>query len=170
MAESTVVKLARKAIEEYVKKRKKIKAPQNLSEKMEEQKGVFVSIKKNNQLRGCIGTISATQENVASEIINNAISACARDPRFPPVREDELEQLKISVDIIGKKEPVASIDQLDPQKYGVIVKRGNQKGLLLPDLEGINTAQEQVEIARRKAGISAGTEIDLYRFKVERYR
>lgn len=170
MAESTVVKLARKAIEEYVKKRKKIKAPQNLSEKMEEQKGVFVSIKKNNQLRGCIGTISATQENVASEIINNAISACARDPRFPPVREDELEQLKISVDIIGKKEPVASIDQLDPQKYGVIVKRGNQKGLLLPDLEGINTAQEQVEIARRKAGISVGTEIDLFRFKVERYR
>ena len=165
-----VVQLAREAIEEYVKNSHKIQPPQNLSEVMQKERGVFVSIKKNGNLRGCIGTTGPTQENVAREIIRNAINACSKDPRFQPVKPEELEKLEISVDILGEQELVSDLDELDPDKYGVIVKKGSRTGLLLPDLEGIETVREQVNIAKKKAGIPpAENNVELYRFQVHRY-
>ncbi|MFW6006583.1 MAG: AmmeMemoRadiSam system protein A [Bacillota bacterium] len=170
MEDNQVVKLAEKAVREYVKNGREIDPPSELPEIMEERKGVFVSIKKNGNLRGCIGTTRPTQKNVAEEIIKNAISACSRDPRFKPVQPEELSELNISVDILGDNEPVASLEELDPDKYGVIVKKGSRTGLLLPDLEGIETVEKQVIIAKKKAGISpAETNIDLFKFKVHRF-
>ena len=121
-------------------------------------------------MRGCIGTIEPEKDTLAEELIANAISAAARDPRFPPVREDELPGLKYSVDVLSQPELVR-LDDLDPHAYGVIVEdqAGVRRGLLLPNLEGIDTAARQVEIASRKAGIPPGTEIKLRRFRAERY-
>jgi AmmeMemoRadiSam system protein A len=131
--------------------------------------GTFVSLKKFGQLRGCIGTISATEENIAKEIIQNAISAAVRDPRFPPVTSSELKDLVYSVDILGETEDIDSPEELDVKKYGVIVSSGYKKGLLLPNLEGIDSVDEQIWIAMQKAGIRKGERIRLQRFEVVRY-
>ena len=132
--------------------------------------GAFVSLKKRGALRGCIGTFLPVQLNIASEIIHNAVSAATRDPRFPSVQADELDSLEISVDILGSPEPVSSPDQLDPKKYGVIVMSHAQTGLLLPDLEGVDTVKQQIDIAKEKAGIPANVTPDVYRFTVTRYK
>lgn len=132
--------------------------------------GVFVSLKKHGQLRGCIGTIVPTRSSAAEEIVQNAISAATNDPRFPKVDASELDELEYSVDILGRPEPVESLDQLDPSRYGVIVSRGSKRGLLLPDLEGVDTVEEQVEIARHKADIGPGEQVKLERFEVMRYK
>ena len=137
---------------------------------MKEKAGVFVSIHKLGGLRGCIGTFDPQCENVAEEIINNAISSATRDPRFPPIAPDELKDLSYSVDVLTKPEPVASQDQLDPRKYGVIVECGFRRGLLLPDLEGVDTVDHQIEICRQKAGIAPDEPVKLYRFEVKRYK
>ncbi|MGI5872108.1 MAG: AmmeMemoRadiSam system protein A [Bacillota bacterium] len=134
-----------------------------------ERAGVFVSIKKHGELRGCIGTIQPVQANVAEEIRANAISAAFRDPRFDPVEPEELNDLVYSVDVLTPPEPVASLAELDPKVYGVIVRQNGRSGLLLPDLPGIDTAEEQVAIARRKAGIPADSPVQLERFRVVRY-
>ena len=168
--ESTYVKLARETIENYVKQGKIITPPKDLPEEMINQKaGVFVSLKKFGDLRGCIGTFMPTQENIAQEIIKNAISAAIDDPRFPPVTVPELEDLSISVDVLSAPEEVKDVSQLDPKKYGVIVSSGYKKGLLLPDLEGVDTAEYQIDIAKRKAGIYPNEKVKLYRFEVKRY-
>jgi len=130
---------------------------------------VFVSIKKNGELRGCIGTFSATRSNLAEEIVANAISSATQDPRFWPIQPFELNDLEYSVDILSEPEPVPGVDQLDPRKYGVIVECGYRRGLLLPDLAGVDKVEEQIEICRAKAGISADEPIRLYRFRVERF-
>ncbi|MEE5990904.1 MAG: AmmeMemoRadiSam system protein A, partial [Lachnospiraceae bacterium] len=157
------VKLARATIEQFVKTGRKLKFPADLPEELaealpveatKERAGAFVSVHKNGMLRGCIGTISPVQDSIAEEIISNAISAVSRDPRFERVREDELELLEINVDILGKPENIDGPDQLDVKRYGVIVSCGARKGLLLPDLEGVDTVEEQIDIARRKGGIS----------------
>jgi uncharacterized protein (TIGR00296 family) len=106
---------------------------------------------------------------MAQEVIQNAISAATRDPRFPPVQPEELESLDIKVDVLTEPEPIDSIDQLDPKRYGVIVESGWRRGLLLPDLEGVDTVEYQVDIAMRKAGISPGEPMQMYRFEVKRY-
>ena len=137
---------------------------------MRKRAGVFVSIKKSGQLRGCIGTFEATTKNVAEEIITNAISSATGDPRFPPVAPDELKELSYSVDVLTKPVPVESQDQLNPKKYGVIVECGFRRGLLLPDLEGVDSVDQQIAICRQKAGIEPDELIKLYRFKVKRYR
>ncbi len=137
---------------------------------LQERRGVFVSIKKKGKLRGCVGTFEPTKENLAEEIITNAISAAFRDPRFPPVEADELNELSFSVDLIGDMESVTEAEELDPQKYGVLVQRGSRKGLLLPDLEGINTVEEQLTVAKRKAGLSPQDQVQIRCFRVERYR
>jgi AmmeMemoRadiSam system protein A len=137
---------------------------------MTEKAGAFVSIKKKGELRGCIGTFQPTTENVANEIIQNAISAATHDPRFLPVNSSELDELEYSVDVLSEPEKVASKNDLDPKRYGVIVKSGHRKGLLLPDLEGVNTVNEQISIASMKAGIYLGEKIELYRFEVKRYK
>ncbi len=166
--EHPLVRLAREAIINYVNG-EKIKFPVDLSSEMEQRAGVFVSIKKHGQLRGCIGTTAATRKNVAEEVVQNAISASSEDPRFFPIEKDELEDLTISVDVLGEPEPITGLKDLDPICYGVIVRQGYKSGLLLPDLEGINTAEEQVEIAKRKAGIIGEENIQLFRFEVKRY-
>jgi AmmeMemoRadiSam system protein A len=142
---------------------------ESIPEEFKKRAGVFVSIKKHGHLRGCIGTVEPYQENIAAEIMANALSAGLRDPRFHPVRQEELDDLEYSVDVLQPPEPVASIQELDPVKYGVIVRAGSRSGLLLPNLEGINTAEEQVAIARQKAGIGPEEEVQLARFEVVRY-
>ena len=168
--ESAYVRLARETIENYIKQRKIITPPLDLPEEMINQKaGVFVSLKKNGNLRGCIGTFMPTQENITQEIIKNAISAAVDDPRFSPLTASELGDLTISVDTLSPPEEIFDVSELDPEKYGVIVSSGYKKGLLLPDLEGVDTVEEQVDIAKRKAGIYPGEKVKLYRFEVKRY-
>ena len=166
-----LVQLAKDTIENYVRQGKTIQPPEELPQEMEKRAGSFVSIHKHGMLRGCIGTIEPTQANVAQEVIQNAISAATRDPRFPPIMPDELADLDIKVDVLGEPEPVDGLEELDPRRYGVIVKsaRDRRRGLLLPDLEGVDTVEYQVDIARRKAGIRPDETIELYRFEVVRY-
>jgi len=164
-----IVKLAKKTVESYIREGKKLK-PRKLTPEMKERAGVFVSLHKHGQLRGCIGTFEPKEKNVAEEIVANAISSSTRDPRFPPVTASELDDLEYSVDILTKPEPVADISQLDHRKYGVIVESGGKKGLLLPDLEGVDSVEEQIAICQLKAGISAGEPVKLYRFQVRRFK
>ena len=164
-----IVELARAAVENYIGYGKII-VPTDLAEELREKAGVFVSIKKHGQLRGCIGTFEPTKPSVAEEIVSNAISSATSDPRFDPIRVSELDDLQYSVDILTKPEPVSSPNELDPDVYGVIVESGFKKGLLLPDLEGVTTADEQIRICKMKAGISDDEPIKLYRFLVRRYK
>lgn len=164
------VLLAKDAITEYVNTGKTIPVPPGLPDEMyHEDAGVFVSLKKEGTLRGCIGTIVPTKDCIASEIIANAIEACAFDPRFVEVAPIELNQLEISVDILGPIESVSSIDMLDVKRYGVIVTKGYKRGLLLPNLEGVDTIEAQIDIAKRKAGITDNSDIKLERFEVVRH-
>ncbi len=165
-----VVLLAKKSIEEYIKNGKIIEPPEELIPEIKGQAGVFVSLKKKGQLRGCIGTFMPSYDSVAKEIIMNAIAAATRDPRFPSVRESELNEITYSVDILSAPEKVNHLNELDPKKYGIIVISGMKKGLLLPDLEGVNTIEEQINIAKMKAGIDYGDPVDIYRFEVRRYK
>ncbi len=121
-------------------------------------------------MRGCIGTFEPTRENVAREIIANAVSSATSDPRFSPIEPSELADLEYSVDILTSPEPVNDISQLDAKEYGIIVESGYRRGLLLPDLAGVNTVEEQINICRAKAGIMTDEPIKLYRFQVRRYR
>ncbi len=164
-----LVRLAKRTVDSYIRKGEVIK-PKRLSAEMKEQAGVFVSIHKHDELRGCIGTFEPQHDNVAEEIVANAISSATRDPRFLPVTKNELKSLEYSIDVLTKPEPVKSQKELDPKKYGVIVEAGWRKGLLLPDLEGVDTVEEQVEICRLKAGIEPDEEVKLYRFEVKRYK
>lgn len=169
--ESPYVFLAKKALETYVRENRVCEAGDDVPGKMLNKKaGVFVSIKKNGRLRGCIGTISPVRDNLAREIIYNAISAGTQDPRFRSVQSDELDSLKYSVDVLGEPEDIVSIDELDVKRYGVIVKKGMRKGLLLPDLEGVDTPGKQVVIALQKAGIDPSEDYKMQRFEVIRYR
>jgi AmmeMemoRadiSam system protein A len=162
------VELAVQAIGAYVREGRIIAPPDGLPAEMNQRAGTFVSLKKAGELRGCIGTIAPTKENTAHEIIANAIKTATSDPRFPPVREEELVELEYSVDVLSQPEPCRTED-LDPKRYGVIVEKDWKRGLLLPDLPGVNTGEEQLEIARRKAGIEQGASVKLYRFTVERH-
>jgi AmmeMemoRadiSam system protein A len=167
--EHPLVQLARRTIESYVTTGQRLGPPPELEATELRRAGAFVSLHRHGQLRGCIGTIEPTQPNVVREVIQNAISSATRDPRFRPVQPDELADLEISVDVLGEAEPIESVAELDPVQYGVIVERGNRRGLLLPNLEGVDTVEEQVDIALRKAGIRANEPYRLYRFRVDRY-
>jgi len=131
---------------------------------------VFVSIHKHGELRGCIGTFEPAEKNIAEEVITNAINSATRDPRFSPVTPAELADLEYSVDVLTEPEPVTSEAELDPKRYGVIVESGGRRGLLLPDLEGVDTVAQQIEICRSKAGITPHEPVKLYRFEVSRYK
>jgi len=163
-----LAQLAKDTVESYVKSGYMV-TPRELTTEMKERAGVFVSIKKSGMLRGCIGTFEPRQSNVAEEIMNNAVSSATQDPRFPAVIPTELPYLSYSVDVLTTPEPVDSISDLDPKRYGVIVKSGGRRGLLLPDLEGVDTVEEQIDICRQKAGIASQAPIELYRFQVKRY-
>ena len=168
--EDSYVRLARKSLEAYVCTGNKIEVPIDLPEELQSKRaGCFVSLKKEGRLRGCIGTIAPTKISLAEEIIENAINAAVSDPRFSPVEEDELEKLEISVDVLGEPSEIASPSELDVKKYGVIVSKGYKRGLLLPNLEGIDTVEEQIRIAMQKAGIAEGETVKLERFEVVRH-
>ena len=169
--EDSLVRLARETIEQYVSIRKRCDVPEWATAEMTQRRaGVFVSIHKDGRLRGCIGTILPVYGSVAEEIIHNAISASTRDPRFDPIRPDELDRLEINVDVLTTPEKIESKDELDVKRYGVIVSGGGKRGLLLPDLDGVDTVDEQVDIAMRKGGISPREKITLERFEVIRHR
>lgn len=165
------VKLARRSLETYVKTGQRLTSlPEDLPAEMTtQQAGAFVSLHKNGQLRGCIGTIAPTCENLAWEIVQNAVSACSRDPRFSPVRPNELDELEYSVDVLGAPEPVDSPAALDPKTYGVIVSCGGRRGLLLPDLDGVDSVEAQLSIALQKGGIRENEPYKIERFKVVRH-
>ncbi len=167
--EHPLVQLARKSIESYIRENRVIEPPKELTDEMRQRAGVFVSLHRKNALRGCIGTFLPTQENVAMEIIRNAISAATQDPRFSSVREDELDDMEISVDVLSAPEPVKDISELDAKKYGIIVSSGYKRGLLLPDLEGVDTPEQQIEICKQKAGILPFEPIQISKFVVKRY-
>lgn len=128
-----------------------------------------MSIKKQGRLRGCIGTIHSAYDCVAQEIMENAISAAVNDPRFEPILPEELEDLTVSVDVLGETEPVNSLRELDVRRYGVIVTKGEKRGLLLPSLAGVDTVEEQIAIAKQKAGIPEEEDVSIERFEVERH-
>jgi AmmeMemoRadiSam system protein A len=168
---SEIVQWATDVIYAYIKDRKILPVPEGLSDTLLNQKaGVFVSIHTSgDRLRGCIGTIEATQKSIALEVQANAIAASTRDPRFPALIPEELDQIVISVDVLGNPEIINGSADLDPKVYGVIVESGYRKGLLLPDLEGVDTVESQISIARRKAGIEEDESVTLRRFRVTRY-
>lgn len=163
------VDLAWRSIRHYVQQRTLWQGPGELPEEWMRPGAAFVSLKKDGMLRGCIGTFAPTQTTLAAEIIRNAVLAATEDPRFEPLREDELPTLQVSVDVLSEPEKVENEAQLDPKEYGVIVQQGHRRGLLLPDLEGVDTVEEQLHIAKRKAGIADTAAVDLFRFRVRRY-
>jgi len=169
------VKLAKNTIETYVKTGKKIEIPKDLPEEFYNcRKGVFVTIYKINpekKLRGCIGTFLPTKENITQEIIDNAISAATCDYRFNPISENELDELVYETSILNSPEQIYSSHDLDVKRFGVIVKSADGKsGLLLPNINGVETPEHQISIACQKAGINLEKEeIELYRFTIIKY-
>jgi len=176
--EDIYIKVARHAMEEYIRHGRRLtnagdlpaSLGQDLTDQLRlEQAGAFVSLHKDGKLRGCIGTISPVQGNLLEEILHNAISASTGDPRFDPVKEEELPRLTVSVDVLGKPEPIERVKELDVRRHGVIVSHGRRRGLLLPDLEGVDTPAQQVEIALQKAGIRQNEPYTMERFEVIRH-
>ena len=169
-SEDPYVRLARETVEAWVLERKTPEVPEWATAEMKQDRsGVFVSIHKDGNLRGCIGTFLPTRESIAREIISNAVSAATRDPRFDPIGPEELRWLEIHVDVLSAPEKISSRKELDVKKHGVIVSSGSRRGLLLPDLDGVDTVDEQVDIARRKGGIRESDPITLERFEVVRH-
>ncbi|MDA8168563.1 MAG: AmmeMemoRadiSam system protein A [Nitrospiraceae bacterium] len=166
-----LVALVKKAVEQFVRKGQVISSDEELSRQMSERAGVFVCLKKDGQLRGCIGTIEPLTGCVTEEAVRNAIASATEDPRFLPVEEHELPGLEYTVDVLCPPEKITSLSGLDPSRYGVIVRKGNRKGLLLPCIEGVDTVQEQLRIAKAKAGIDPGdADIEISRFEVKRFK
>jgi len=170
MMSSPHVELARRAIAAWLGAHRVIEPDDALPPALQARAGVFVSLHDGEILRGCIGTIAPEQDTVAEEIIVNAIRAATQDPRFPTVTVGELDRLDCKVDVLGPPEPVTGPEALDPKCYGAIVACGYRRGLLLPDLDGVDTVTQQLDICRRKAGISPGEPVSLYRFTVTRHR
>ncbi len=165
------VDLARYSVDYFITNKKVAPIPNDVDkELLDNRAGVFVTLKRQGQLRGCIGTISPIRESIAKEIIHNAISAAVDDPRFIAVQEGELKDLVYSVDVLFPPEKVESVKELDPTVFGVTVSKGFRKGLLLPNIDGINTVDEQLEVALQKAGISPRENYVIERFKVERHQ
>ena len=165
-----LVKLAKDTVELYVRAGEHLPVrDEDLTPEMKGQAGVFVSLKIRGLLRGCIGTFLPMERDVAHEVVRNAISAAISDPRFPVVRIGELDTIEYSVDVLTPPEKITDARELDPRRYGVIVQSGGRRGLLLPDLEGVDTVEYQNNIAKQKAGIQPGTPVELSRFEVKRY-
>ena len=191
----SLVSLAKKTVETYIKKGEIIEPPANLPEGfLKKRAGTFITIEEMGKLRGCIGTYLPKRENIAEEIIYNAIAAATEDYRFGPVKEEELPYLSYTVYILSEPELIKNIKELDPKEYGIIVKTrpnfssknlngqdsidvmfdgvvSHKTGLLLPGLEGINTIDEQISIACQKGGIdSTQEEILIYKFEVKKHQ
>ena len=166
-----LARLAKDTVELYVRKGRIYEVREDdLTPEMTGRAGVFVCLKIFGQLRGCIGTFQPTEPDIAHETVRNAISAATCDPRFACLRADELDAVEYTIDVLTPPEKVASKSELDPRRYGVIVQAGGRRGLLLPDLEGVDTVDYQIGIAMQKAGIPPGTPVELSRFEVKRYQ
>ncbi len=166
-----LARLAKDTVEFYVRKGRIYEVREDdLTPDMTGRAGVFVCLKIFGQLRGCIGTFQPAEPDIAHETVRNAISAATCDPRFACLRADELDAIEYTVDVLTPPEKVASKSELDPRRYGVIVQAGGRRGLLLPDLEGVDTVDYQIGIAMQKAGIPPGTPVELFRFEVKRYQ
>ncbi|MEA1926095.1 MAG: AmmeMemoRadiSam system protein A [Patescibacteria group bacterium] len=166
------ITLAKKAVEKYVIENIIIEVSEDVPEGMITRRaGVFVTIFKNGDLRGCIGTYLPTRESIAREIILNAVAACSRDHRFDQVVENELAYLKYEVSILAEPRKIKDIQTHDPKKRGVlIISSDGRSGLLLPDLDGIETSEQQIEIASRKGGIDLLRDsVELFSFGVEKH-
>ena len=165
------VKLAVQAVHHFLSKGKSLPCPSPVPDGMNDQLGTFVSIKKktNRELRGCMGTLKPNQNNLAEEIIRNAVNAATRDPRFKPVKIEELDQLLFSVDVLTPLEPIDRPEQLNPRQYGLSIKYEGRQGILLPDLEGIDTVKKQIDLCLKKGNIKKNAAYRMYRFEVERY-
>ncbi len=162
--------LAKNAVEEYVRTGNILAAPEEIPADMLRRAGVFICLKVHGHLRGCIGTFQPSSKNLYQEIVRNSISASTEDPRFSLVRPDELDDITYSVDVLSEPEKVAQLSELAPKKYGIIVVKGPRRGLLLPDLEGVETVEEQLRITKMKAGIrSEDEDVEIFRFTVDRY-
>lgn len=164
------ISLAKESIHHYLNHREKLSCPDPLSKDLEARSGAFVSIKKLKQLRGCIGTLEPCEPNLAMEIIENALKAALHDPRFSPVTSEELQDLTYSIDVVRPLEKVSSLEELDPEIYGLVVKSNGKQGVLLPDLEGVSSTEEQIQICRTKGKIPNDEPVEMYRFKVDRFR
>ena len=166
------VKLAVQAVHYFLSEGKPMPCPSPVPDGMNDQSGTFVSIKKktNRELRGCIGTVIPNQDNLAKEIIHNAVNAATRDPRFKSIKIEELDQLLFSVDVLTPLEPIENPEQLNPKKYGLSIKYEGHQGILLPNLEGIDTVQRQIDLCLKKGTIPKDASFKMYRFEVERYR
>ncbi len=162
--------LAREAVERYVRASVLAEPPAHLPQDLRQRGGVFVTLRVGGRLRGCVGTLAPARPDAAREIVACAVAAASTDPRFPPVRPQELAGLAYEVDFVEPLEAVPGLTDLDPRTYGVLVEAGGRRGVLLPDLDGVETAEHQVEIARAKAGLPAGVAVQLYRFRVRRFR
>lgn len=165
-----LVKLAKDTVELYVREGKILAVrEEELTPELRQRAGVFVCLKIRGILRGCIGTFHPMEPTIAHETVRNAISAATCDPRFECIRATELDSIDYTVDVLTPPEKVADKSELDPRQYGVIVQAGGRRGLLLPDLEGVDTVDYQISIAIQKAGIPAGADVELFRFEVKRY-
>jgi AmmeMemoRadiSam system protein A len=164
-----LVRLAQDAVDTFVRFGRVID-PVDVPAELQRPAGAFVSIKRGRTLRGCIGTVDPAQDSLAREVVHNAIDSATRDPRFLPVEADELDELSYSVDVLSPPEPVSGSEELDHRRYGLIVRNGLRRGLLLPDIEGVSSVEEQIAIARVKAGILPEEPVELFRFTVERLR
>jgi len=165
-----LVQLAKDTVELYVREGKIREVREDeFPPEFRERAGVFICLKIDGVLRGCIGTFQPTEPDMAHETVRNAISAATCDPRFTCVRAEELDVIEYTVDVLTPPEPVKQRSELDPRRYGVIVQSGSRRGLLLPDLEGVDTVDFQISIAMQKAGIVPGTPVKLFRFEVKRY-
>jgi AmmeMemoRadiSam system protein A len=164
-----LVRLAKDAVDTFVLFGRVIE-PTDVPPPLQQPAGAFVSIKRGRTLRGCIGTIEPVQESLAREVVRNAIDSATRDPRFLPVEPQELGELSYSVDVLSPPEPVSGPEELDVKRYGLIVRCGLRRGLLLPDIEGVNSVEEQIAIAKAKAGILPDEPVEMFRFTVQRFR
>ena len=166
-----LVQLAKETVELYVREgRIREVREEELTPELRQRAGVFVCLKIDGALRGCIGTFQPQEPTIAHETVRNSISAATCDPRFTCVRTDELGVIEYTVDVLTPPEPVKDKSELDPRRYGVIVQSGGRRGLLLPDLEGVDTAERQIAIAMQKAGIPPGAHVTLQKFEVKRYQ
>jgi AmmeMemoRadiSam system protein A len=164
-----LVSLAIQSVKHQLEKGLLLPCPKPLPENMQQQAGAFVSIKKNGLLRGCIGTIQPKYDNLAEEVIQNAIKAASEDPRFPAVEIQELKELTFSVDVLTTPEKINDTTSLDVTRYGLIVRSENKRGLLLPNLENIKTIDQQLKVCLKKGGIKKTDNYELYRFEVQRF-
>jgi len=164
------VSLAQESIHHYLNYSEKLSCPNPLSTDLNSRSGAFVSIKKLRQLRGCIGTLEPCEPNLAMEIIENALKAALHDPRFSPITTEELQDLTYSIDVVRPLEKVPDASALDPKIYGLVVRSNGKQGVLLPDLDGVDSIEKQIQICRSKGRIADDEAIEMYRFKVERFR